>query len=162
MKTLNLITLFCLLFFNCSGQDKTEKTENNTIKPDENITVNKEYDEFGNLKRYDSIYSYSYSSNGKLSDSLKLQFQKHFNNHSLFSNSFFSDFFGKDSISGGGFYPEDFFQKGFSNHNTEIEQMMRRMDSIQQLFFNQQSKPLIPAIPKKEQLDTEKISFKQI
>lgn len=162
MKTLNLLTLFCLLFFNCSGQDKTQKTKDYTIKPDENITVNKEYDEFGNLKRYDSIYSYSYSSNGKLSDSIKLQFQKHFNNHSFFNDSFFNDFFGKDSISGGGFYPDDFFQKGFTNQNQHIQQMMRRMDSIQQLFFNQNSRPLIPAIPEKKQSDTKKIKFKQI
>lgn len=150
MKTLHLLPLFCLLFYNCSGQDKVQKKEENTIKPDENITLNKEYDEFGNLKRYDSIYSYSYSSNGKLSDSLKLQFQQHFNNHSFFEDSFFDDFFGKDSLSGGGFYPDNFFQKGFMNHNQQIQDMMKRMDSIQQLFFNDRRQMIIPPEPEKE------------
>ena len=135
---------------NGAGQNKAQKSLENTIKPDENITVNKEYDEFGNLKRYDSIYSYSYSSNGKLSDSLKLQFQQHFNNHSFFEDSFFDDFFGRDSISGGGFYPDNFFQKGFMNHNQHIEQMMRRMDSIQRLFFNGNRGMIIPPEPEKK------------
>lgn len=151
MKTLKLLLLFCLLFFNCSGQDNSQqKTKESTVTPDENITVNKEYDEFGNLKRYDSIYSYSYSSNGKLSDSLKLQFQQHFNNHSLFNNSFFDDFFEKDSISGGGFYPDNFFQKGFIDHNQSIQHMMKRMDSIQQLFFNDKHQMLIPPEPEEK------------
>jgi hypothetical protein len=150
MKTLQLIPLFCLLFFNCSGQDKSQKTEDNNIKPEENITVNKEYDEFGNLKRYDSIYSYSYSSNGKLSDSLKLQFQKHFKNHSLFNDTFFDDFFGKDSSSGGGFYPDNFFHNGFINQDEHIKQMMQRMDSIQQLFFNDSRGMIIPPEPEKK------------
>lgn len=149
MKTLQLIPLFCLLFFNCSGQNKQKQAEDSKIKPDESITVNKEYDEFGNLTRYDSIYSYSYSSNGKLSDSLKLKFQKHFNNHSIFDDDFFEDFFGKDSITGG-FYPENFFHNGFINHNKHIENMMKRMDSIQQLFFYDDPKTLIPKTSKKE------------
>jgi len=159
MKTLQLLPLFCLLFFNCSGQNKAQKSEENIIKPDENITVNKEYDEFGNLKRYDSIYSYSYSSNGKLSDSLKLQFQQHFNNHSFFEDSFFDDFFGRDSISGGGFYPDNFFQKGFMNHNQHIEHMMRRMDSIQRLFFNGNRGMIIPPEPENK---AEQKNMKQI
>lgn len=150
MKTLQLFSVFCLLFFNCSGQDKTQKTEENIIKPDENITVNKEYDEFGNLKRYDSIYSYSYSSNGKMSDSLKLQFEKNFNKHSLFKDSFFDDFFGKDSLMGSGFYPDNFFQKGFMNHDSQIKSMMKRMDSIQQLFFNRNRGMIIPPEPEKK------------
>ncbi|MFD2724629.1 hypothetical protein [Hyunsoonleella rubra] len=154
MKTVQLMALFCLLFFNCSGQDKTQRAEDNTIKPDENISLNKEYDEFGNLKRYDSIYSYSYSSNGKLSDSLKLQFEKHFNSHSFFGDAFFDDFFGKDSTSGGGFYPDNFFQRGFMDHNKQIKQMMKRMDSIQQLFFDDRQRMIIPPEPedKKDKL----------
>ena len=161
MKTLKLIPLFCLLCFNCSGQDK-QKSETQSLKPDENITVNKEYDEHGNLTRYDSIYSYSYSSNGKFNDSLKLQFQQHFNNHSFFNDSFFDDFFGKDSITGGGFYPDNFFQKGFTNHNQHIQNMMKRMDSIQNLFFNNFNRPIIPAEPEKVKPENKKIEFKQI
>ena len=147
MKTLKLMPLFCLLFFNCSGQDK-QKTETNTIKPDENITVNKEYDEHGNLTRYDSIYSYSYSSGNKLNDSIKMQFQRHFNNHSFFNDSFFDDFFKRDSTTGL-FNHDNFFFDGFMNQDDEIKSMMKRMDSIQQLFFNQNQRSIIPAEPEK-------------
>ncbi|MEW4922607.1 hypothetical protein [Algibacter sp. 2305UL17-15] len=160
MKALKLMPLFCLLFLNCSGQDK-QKTEENAIKPDENITVNKEYDEFGNLKRYDSIYSYSYSSEGKLSDSIKMQFQKHFKSHSFFDDSFFDNFFGRDSITGS-FNSKNFFHDGFMNQNDQIEQMMKRMDSIQQLFFNQKPRMIIPPEPEKAKPKTEKMSLKQI
>ena len=43
-----------------------EKSENNIkedfiVKPEEKWDVHKEYDEFGNLIKYDSIYSWSYS-----------------------------------------------------------------------------------------------------
>jgi hypothetical protein len=161
MKTLKLIPLFCLLYFSCTGQDK-QKNDTSALKPDENITVNKEYDENGNLIRYDSIYSYSYSSNGKLNDSLKQQFQKYFNSHNFINDSFFDDFFGKDSSAGGGFYPDNFFQKGFINQDRYIEQMMKRMDSIQQLFFNNLDRPIIPAEPEKVTPDTKKTAFKQI
>ena len=160
MKTLKLIPLFCLLFFNCSGQDK-QKTEEKTIKPDENIQVNKEYDEFGNLIKYDSIYSYRYSSNDTLSNNIQMQFQKHFNSHSFFNDSFYNDFFRRDSITGG-YNSKDFFQDGFMNQNNQIKNMMKRMDSIQQLFFNQHSKPIIPAEPEKQKSNTKKTSFKQI
>ncbi|SFZ91399.1 hypothetical protein SAMN05428642_10243 [Flaviramulus basaltis] len=147
MKTLKLIPFFCLLFFNCSGQDK-QKNEANTIKPDENIHVNKEYDNQGHLIKYDSIYTYSYSSNNKLNDSLKMQFQQHFNNHSFFNDSFFDDFFKKDSITGN-FNHKNFFFDGFINQDEEVKRMMKRMDSIQQLFFNQNQTSIIPAVPEK-------------
>lgn len=146
MKTLHIFSLFCLLFFNCSGQDKSKTNKENNIKPDETITVNKEYDEFGNLKRYDSIYSYSYTSKGKMNDSLMLKFQKYFNNHSFFNDSFFDEFFGKDSLTGG-FYPDNFFHQGFMDNNQHIQDMMKRMDSIQQLFFNDKYQMIIPPEP---------------
>lgn len=160
MKTLQFMTLFCLLFFNCSGQDK-QKTSRNEIKPDENITVNKAYDEFGNLIKYDSIYSYSYSSGGKLNDSLKKQFQHHFNNHSFFNDDFYSDFFKPDSLSGF-FRSNDFFYNGFINQDEQIKNMMKRMDSIQRLFFNDFDQPLIPAEPETEHPKTKEMSLSNI
>ncbi|MDG1729786.1 MAG: hypothetical protein P8K68_04020 [Algibacter sp.] len=160
MKALKLMPLFCLLFLHCSGQDKQKKAEK-TIKPNENIQVNKAYDAFGNLIKYDSIYSYSYSSNDTLNNRIKMQFQKHFNNHSFFNDSFYNDFFGRDSITGG-FNSKDFFHDGFMNQNDQIKSMMQRMDSIQQLFFNQHARPIIPAEPEKQKPSTEKINFKQI
>ncbi len=148
MKTLKIIPILFLIFFNCSGQQKQTEKEENTLKPDENITVNKEYDEYGNLKRYDSIYSYSYSSNGKLNDSIKMQFERHFNRHSFFNDSFFDDFFEQDSLTGL-FNHENFFFDGFMNQDEGMKSMMKRMDSIQQLFFNERQRSIIPVEPEK-------------
>jgi hypothetical protein len=149
MKTLKIIPILFLLFFSCNAQEKKqERNEQNSIKPDENVQVNKEYDEFGNLIRYDSVYSYSYSSNEKMNDSLKMKFQRHFNNHSLFNDSFFNDFFKRDSISGD-FNHKNFFFDGFMNQDEHIKSIMKRMDSIQQLFFDQHQRSIIPSEPKK-------------
>ncbi|WP_372754420.1 hypothetical protein [Mariniflexile sp.] len=152
MKALKFIPIFFLVFYSCNAQNKQKSdTTSDTLKPNENVQVNKEYDEYGNLKRYDSIYSYSYSSNGKISDSLKMKFQKHFNKHSFFNDSFFDDFFTPDSITGG-LNSNDFFYKGFINQDEQIRNMMKRMDSIQQLFLNQNFKSIIPAEPEKKEL----------
>ncbi|NNC51345.1 MAG: hypothetical protein HKO01_12520 [Flaviramulus sp.] len=151
MKTFRLIPLFCLLFFNCTGQDKKQE-ETNTFKPDANIQVNKEYDEHGNLIKYDSIYSYSYSSNGKINDSMKTQFQRHFNSHSFFNDTFYDDFFKRDSLTGF-YHHRNFFFDGFMNKNEEIKKMMRRMDSIQQMFFKENRESIIPEEPEKSKLN---------
>lgn len=149
MKTLKIIPILFLLFLSCSAQGKKEEhNEQNSIKPGENVQVNKEYDEFGNLIRYDSVYSYSYSSNEKMNDSLKMQFQRHFNNHSIFNDSFFNDFFKRDSTSGN-FNHENFFFDGFMNQDEDIRSIMKRMDSIQKLFFDEHQRSIIPAEPKK-------------
>ncbi|MFI0430787.1 hypothetical protein [Mariniflexile sp. HMF6888] len=148
MKTLKFILIFFLLFYNCMAQNK-QKTKEDSLKPNENVQVNKEYEEHGNLIKYDSIYSYSYSSDGKINDSIKMQFQKHFKNHSFFNDSFFDDFFKQDSASGH-FNPHNFFYKGFMNQDDHIKNMMKRMDSIQQLFFEQNFQSIIPAEPEKK------------
>ncbi|MCB4797796.1 hypothetical protein [Neotamlana laminarinivorans] len=155
MKTLKVIPILCLLCFSCSAQEKQQNKSDSQLKPNENVQVNKEYDEFGNLIKYDSIYSYSYSSGNKINDSLKLQFQQHFKNHSIFSDSFFDDFFKTDSITGS-FNHKNFFFDGFTSQDQQIKSMMKRMDSIQQLFFNK-NQPLIPAEP-----DQKNISYKRI
>ena len=68
---------------------------------------------------------------------------------SFFNDSFFDDFFERDSTSGQ-FHSDNFFHNGFINHDKEIEQMMKRMDSIQQLFFNQKPRMIIPPEPDSE------------
>ena len=67
MKKTAFTLLFLILFLGCNSQEKenqetqTDKKEKAIIKPKEKWDVKKEYDEFGNLIKYDSIYSYSYS-----------------------------------------------------------------------------------------------------
>ena len=145
MKTLNILPIFLFLMLSCTAQDKQQKKEqqnNTTNAPKENVQVNKEYDEFGNLIKFDSIYSYSYSSNGQLNDSIILKMQEQFSKNKLFGQQFFNNFFEEDST----FFKDHFFSKGFINHDEQFNQMMKRMDSIQQLYFNQR-RGLIPPEP---------------
>lgn len=155
MKTLKIIPIFMLLLFSCSAQENPKDKDSKAIVPKENVQVNKEYDEFGNLIKFDSIYSYSYSSNGKINDSLFLKIQEQFSKNRFFSDTFKNDFFAQDST----FFQNDFFSKGFMNHNQQINQMMKRMDSLQQLFFNQNQRAIIPPEPESR---TKKMKFSKI
>jgi hypothetical protein len=75
--------------------DKTQKPKNS---PKEDIKVNREYDEKGNLIKFDSTYSYSFSSDTTLKDfnfkDFPDPFGMNFNffNDSDFNQSFFKDF----------------------------------------------------------------------
>lgn len=75
--------------------DKTQKPKNS---PKEDIKVNREYDEKGNLIKFDSTYSYSFSSDTTLKDlnfkDFPDPFGMNFNffNDSTFNQSFFKDF----------------------------------------------------------------------
>ncbi|MBT8301728.1 MAG: hypothetical protein KJO63_10370, partial [Maribacter sp.] len=68
--------LVVLTFMGCKGQEKEKKDvskEEKQEKPQEpngQWEVHREYDEAGNLIKYDSIYSYSYSN--KNGDSVKI------------------------------------------------------------------------------------------
>jgi len=62
----HVIAIACLAVVfqisSCQGQDEKQKgKEKPAVNPQTNISVNKEYDESGNLIRYDSTYSYYYS-----------------------------------------------------------------------------------------------------
>lgn len=75
--------------------DKTQKPKNS---PKEDIKVNREYDEKGNLIKFDSTYSYSFSSDTTLKDFNFKDFPDPFGmsfnffNDSDFNQSFFKDF----------------------------------------------------------------------
>lgn len=154
MKNLLIISIFFFISHHTISQE-------NHTKPNENITVNKAYDEHGNLIKYDSIYSYSYSSKNTLQDSIKVAFQSHFNNHSFFNDSVFNDFFKRDSLSDK-LNHDTFFFDEFINHDEMIKNMMKRMDSIQHLYFNQNSKPQTPTKPEKTKPQSKKSNYKQI
>lgn len=99
------VVLLLIRFNSCKGQNKQEKK----FEPDVKITVNKEFDKANNMMRYDSSYSYSYSSTGSFPpDSVfsKLSWPK-INN---FGFSSFEDYphFQRDSLL-------DFFNSSFLN-----------------------------------------------
>jgi len=142
-KTMIISIMFLLIVTACSGQ----KNENTISKakenqPKTNIQVNKEYDELGNLIKYDSTYSYYYSNIENdifLRDSIINQFKNNFNTQYLFSKDpFFSDFFFRDSLLNFDFYTKDFFLNRYQNNTKRMNQLFMEMDSIKNLFFREQ------------------------
>jgi len=140
------ITALALTLFlvGCNGQTKQdlEDLNSDSIKPKTDIKVNKEYDENGNLIRYDSSYSYYYSniSNDTLvRDSIFNDFQNYFNKRYGFSNEpFFDDYFFEDSLLHYDFYKQDFFSNRFRRNMEYMDQLFWEMDSLKNNFFNKQ------------------------
>jgi len=148
MKRVVIIAIAVFLALNsCSGQ--TGKTENeNSGKsnvPKTNIKVKKEYDDHGNLIRYDSTYSYVYSNlenDSTLRDSVLNNFRKHFNENYFFSNEpYFNDLFFQDSLLRYDFFKKDFFLNRFKFNSERMDKLFEEMDSVKNSFFRQQLKP---------------------
>lgn len=132
----NVLMAFLVIFSfsNCNAQTNKDKS----LKPQTKVKVNKEYDEHGNLIRLDSTYIYFYTS--KINDTLSLenvrnQFDSQFQSlDSLFSkNLFLKDLFESKST-----FKKDFFEDNFYKNQKEIEQLMKKMDSIRFQFYNNQ------------------------
>jgi len=114
MKCIVIIAITVLFAGNCcNGQIKLKESENSEKSnlPKTDIKVNKQYDEHGNLIKYDSTYSYSYSNfenDNILGDSIFDNFNRNFNHRFFFSEiPFFDDKFFHDSL-----FDND-FEKGF-------------------------------------------------
>lgn len=147
MKNL-IYVLFALSFIACDSQEKKKKEtqepvkkEQDTIKPKESWDVKKEYDEFGNLIKYDSIYSYSYSNikgdSIKVNlDSIMNSFRGYFEEISPFRmKDRFSYFPQNDSLFMNDFFREDYFFSQWKQHPLDVEKMIRQMDSTRNLFL---------------------------
>ncbi|MCF8380961.1 MAG: hypothetical protein K9H49_15410 [Bacteroidales bacterium] len=143
MKRIWLFTFAVIIILNsCNGQLlKKEKVDDTTKlkSPYTDIKVNKEYDEEGNLIRFDSSYTYYYSNienNDSLSDSIFYEFKKKFNFAYPFSDkAFFEDFFFMDTLMPYDFYKEDFFLERFKQNMYRMEKLFWEMDSIKNNFF---------------------------
>lgn len=147
MKRFSIIALALSLFLvSCNGQTEKDenKTKKDTIKPSENIKVNKEYDEEGNLVRYDSTYTSFYSNieNDTIrADSIFSSFMDIFNNSYPFSNKFyFNQLFFQDSLLKYDFYKDDFFMNRYRNNLFKMDKLFEDMDSLKNDFYNQQKK----------------------
>lgn len=143
MKGISILVL-CILLISASAF--CQNTESKTL-PKKDIKVNKEYDENGNLIRYDSTYVYSWSSDST----------HHFFNDSAFFNRMdmskmhkrmqeqLSRFFGPDSLrqgnNGNPFFSDDFFNDDFFSNDFFDSSMFRRKfhqrDSSQSDFFQE-------------------------
>ena len=145
MKRITVFLISVLMLSSCNAQtDKESKdTKKDSIKPKVDFKVNKEYDENGNLIKYDSIYTYYYSNidkNAMMNDSIFKKFNEHFNTKSPFiDDSFFNDFFREDMYSEDAFFSEDFFRgNSKKNQMMMMNKILSKMDSLKNEFFIKQ------------------------
>ncbi len=148
MKRYILLFMIGLLSVSCKGQKKetkiveTEENIDNIVeKPKGTWKVDKEFDENGNLIRYDSIYSWS--SNDKFEnlssidrDSLMQSFKsRFFTNFSEFENQGFETVFSQDSLFSKHFFTDDFFDSNFGNDFMDIDELTQQMITRQRKFL---------------------------
>jgi len=148
MKKYILLFIVSLLTVSCKGQEtetkkvKKEKNQTNIVKePKGTWKVEKEFDENGNLIRFDSIYSWS--SNHKYDnlssfdkDSLMQSFKSNFfTNFSRFENEGFEDIFSQDSLFSKHFFNDDFFGSNFGNDLMDIDKLRQQMIDRQKKFL---------------------------
>lgn len=151
MKTnIFILVLSLVVVYNCNAQSNN----NSKNQPKTDYKVNKEYDENGNLIRYDSTYTYSYSSNGNdaMNDSVFNEFQKHFNQRFSFSNDpFFNNFLFQDSLMDKEFFSNDFFENHYRNNMEMFSKLFNDMDMMKNDYFNNQPQQTPENSEKKEE-----------
>lgn len=138
MKTqLVIIGLLFTGLVACHSQvPKKDLSKKDKKNPNEEIVVNKKYDENGNLVAMDSVYTYYYSNiegDTLMTDSLLSDFDTYFGeNFSGFSQDHFFDM---DSDYMHGFFHGNYFEKSFLDQEGHLLRMMQQMDSIKNEFF---------------------------
>lgn len=144
-RTWILFIAVTIVLSSCNGQEKQNKNDKLSDvqnAPKENVKVNKEYDEDGNLISYDSTYTYFYSNikNDRLAeDSIFNNFRNMFESKYPFSyKPYFNDLFFEDSLMKYDFYKEDFFTKRFLQNMEQAEKMFQEMDSVKNKYFMKQ------------------------
>jgi hypothetical protein len=155
MKTVNfklLLLMPLIVFSSCKGQaNKGEQQLSASINtqshidtssmPRYKVNVNKQYDDSGHLIKYDSSYSYSYSSPGGMQhikdDTVYKRFREYFEkNYSNIFNPPVQQMFYQDSLFKYDFFNNDFFIKRFEVNNEIFNKMYRQMDSLKAEFLN--------------------------
>ena len=148
MKKYILLFMIGLLSVSCNSQNndikntETKESDEEIVKePKGTWKVDKEFDENGNLIRYDSIYSWSSDdkyNNLSLSerDSLMQTFKsRFFTNFSGFENQGFEDVFSKDSLFSKHFFNDDFFGSDFGSDFIDIDKIRQQMIARQKKFL---------------------------
>jgi hypothetical protein len=146
MKT-KIMLILALSFFgivSCNSQEtKPVKKATSENKPLEEYSVNRKYDEQGNLIEFDSIYTSYYSNiqgDTLALDSIMKNFEIYFNDH--FSPVTSDNILDLDSTFNDNFFSNDYFEKQFFNQDGLMLDMMRDMDSIKNEFFRIHSRNL--------------------
>lgn len=160
MKQIFMI-LLVMVFSACNAQQKeeqhTDKKEQKSAKPVEKSVVHREYDEFGNLIKYDSIYSWSYSNIEGDSlqvnlDSIMYAFKDHFESlMPLRDKRQFRYYPRRDSLFMQDFFKEDYYFKNWEDHQYDFEKMMKKMDSLRNKYLKERYPGLMESNTKKSQ-----------
>tara|TARA_R110000868_G_scaffold163513_1_gene395738 strand:- start:776 stop:1282 length:507 start_codon:yes stop_codon:yes gene_type:complete len=149
MKKIAILSMAAILNLSCNAQEnkKEENLHNDqdsmaqVESPQGTWKVDKEFDEEGNLIRYDSIYSWSSADNldelaHKNPDSVLRSFRsKFYRNFSGVDNQKFGDLFTGDSLFTKRFFDDDFFDSEFGQDFMDIDRLRKRMESMQQRFL---------------------------
>jgi hypothetical protein len=138
------------------GQSVESTIPDNKNQPDVHINVNRELDNNGNVIRYDSTYSWSWSSDGSqnsqqfyMNDSNNAVFFKFFDNQD-FPNEQFNNPFDNNIDS---LFSQHFNNSYFENMEKQMQEMMQRQQEMMNEYFGQP--PLISTPEEKN--DTNKI-----
>lgn len=148
MKKYILLLIIGFLSVSCNSQnndtkniEKKEEDKTTVNEPQGAWKVDKEFDENGNLIRYDSVYSWSSNNTyNNLSssdrDSLIQSFKSNFfKSFSGFKNNGFDDVFSKDSLFSNYYFNDDFFKSDFGSDFMDIDKIRQQMFKRQKQFL---------------------------
>ena len=150
MKRIAFGIVLLLLICSCSSEkingQQEIKDSLTTNEPQTKIIVNKEYDENGNLIKFDSTYSYYYSNienDSTFGDSSYSLFQEDFfNSFPSIQKPFLNDMFFEDSLLTYDFYKDDFFSNRFRFNRQRFDKLFEEMDSLKNKFYKNHSKSI--------------------
>lgn len=151
MKTIVVALALSIGLISCNGQEEKKESAQNQppvigekqeLEPRGSWTVNKEVDEYGNIVKYDSTYTYSYSTiNGeevKIEDvdSLIRSFKGYFQDKipPAWKQDELNPFW-DDSLIEEDFFNERFFEGRWRASFEQMNKRMKHMDSIHDMFF---------------------------
>jgi hypothetical protein len=140
--SLKTIVLLAFIFnsFNIKSQNIELPNQGKNNEPDVQINVQRELDNNGNVVRYDSAYTWTWSSDGTqgmqrnfLNDSINLKFQNQLDGNNVFNDPFFNSFgFSKDSLS-----TNMFGNSNFDALQKQMIELMQRQQQMMNEMFNQ-------------------------
>ena len=157
MRTTAIVLIGALSFGSCNAQEgkkepaekKTEQDQAWSNQPKVSWDVKKELDDKGNIIRYDSTYTWSYSNmQGEPitvdADSVMRSFYQHFDRQfpSIWGRDLMNPFW-DDTQMQRDFFRNDFFHDRWKNELFDLENMFHRMDSIRNDFFQRSYPGLI-------------------
>ena len=149
MKPITLIVIMLMCVTGCSAQEEQKKErkgdEAKKEAPKVSWKVEKEVDDEGNIIRYDSVYSWSYTdlkgdSVTVAVDSLLNAFRSYFDEQissRMRKDDFVRPLWDDDSLVYRDFFRRDYFEDRWRSNLSQMEEMFKRMDSIRDQFFQE-------------------------